>query len=107
MRVSTPGFDGSEPAEKTRVFLQYDPARSYDLAEVARQVKLYEIGDQLQALPQPKGNKGGNTAPEPMKPEDEQKLKALEQQLVQMFRNYKPGLTTYGNNTFMKVWIAQ
>ena len=26
-----------------------------------------------------------------MKPEDEQKLQALEQQLVQMFRNYKPG----------------
>ena len=22
-------------------------------------------------------------------------------------RNYKPGLTTYDNNTFMKVWIAQ
>jgi hypothetical protein len=21
-------------------------------------------------------------------------------------RNYKPGLTTYDNNTFMKVWIA-
>ena len=26
-----------------------------------------------------------------MKPEDEQKLHAIEQQLVQMFRNYKPG----------------
>jgi ABC-type transport system substrate-binding protein len=22
-------------------------------------------------------------------------------------RNYKPGLTTYDNNTFMKVWLAQ
>ena len=25
----------------------------------------------------------------------------------QKLRNYKPGLTTYDNNTFMKVWIAQ
>src|SRR6185312_1002860 len=64
-----------QPAEKTRVFLQYDPARGYDLAEVGRQVKLYEIGDQLSAL----------------KPEDEQKRRAIEQQLVQMFKNYKPG----------------
>ena len=37
-----------QPAEKTRVFLQYDPARGYDLAEVGRQVRLYEISDQLQ-----------------------------------------------------------
>jgi len=22
-------------------------------------------------------------------------------------QNYKPGLTTYDNNTFMKVWISQ
>jgi hypothetical protein len=22
-------------------------------------------------------------------------------------KNYKPGLTTYDNNTFMKVWISQ
>ena len=36
-----------QPAEKTRVFLQYDPARGYDLAEVGRQVRLYEIADQL------------------------------------------------------------
>src|SRR5439155_13853991 len=40
-----------QPAEKTRVFLQYDPARGYDLAEVARQVRLYEISDQSSALP--------------------------------------------------------
>ena len=40
-----------QPAEKTRVFLQYDPARGYDLAEVGRQVRLYEISDQLSALP--------------------------------------------------------
>ncbi len=38
-----------QPAEKTRVFLQYDPARGYDLAEVGRQVRLYEIADQLSA----------------------------------------------------------
>jgi hypothetical protein len=62
-----------QPAEKTRVFLQYDPARGYDLAEVGRQVRLYEIADQLAASP------------------DAQKLQALQQQLTQMYRNYKPG----------------
>jgi hypothetical protein len=40
-------------AEKTRVFLQYDPARSYDLAENLRHAKLREIGDQLEALLKP------------------------------------------------------
>jgi cytochrome c551/c552 len=77
-----------QPAGKTRVFLQYDPARGYDLAEVSRQVRLYEISDQLSAIlpawPGRDGIKG-------VKPEDEPKLRALEQQLVQMFRNYKPG----------------
>ena len=93
-----------QPAEKSRVFLQYDAARGYDLAEVGRQVRLYEIGEQLSALPLGGGGRrggaaaanpaGGRGAPAPapaMKPEDEQKLRALEQQLVQMFRNYKPG----------------
>jgi hypothetical protein len=79
-----------EAAEKTRVFLQYDPARQYDLAEVGRNVRLYEIADQLQTLLPPPGR--GNTGPKvEMKPEDTAKLKAIEQQLVQMFRNYKPG----------------
>jgi mono/diheme cytochrome c family protein len=73
-------------AEKTRVFLQYDPARQYDLAEVGRNVRLYEIADQLTAL-LPKGP----AKPADMKPEDAAKLKTIEQQLVQMFRNYKPG----------------
>ncbi len=41
------------PAEKTRVFLQYDPARGYDLAEVMRHAKLREIGDQLEGLLKP------------------------------------------------------
>ena len=85
-----------QPAEKTRVFLQYDPARGYDLQENGRQVRLYEISDQLQALlvsPQkPGAPAAGPTAPPPpLKPEDEQKLRALEKQLTQMFRNYKPG----------------
>jgi hypothetical protein len=70
------------PAEKTRVFLQYDPARGYDLQDNSRQVRLYEIADQLQAVLGPKGER---------KPENEKKIDALEQQLVQMFRNYKPG----------------
>ena len=109
-----------QPAEKTRVFLQYDPARGYDLAEVARQVRLYEISDQLAAiLPAGPGRRGAGAAAagtdvkavttevalDPavpvaaqagagrggglrVKPEDEPKLQALEQQLVQMFRNY-------------------
>ena len=86
-----------QPAEKTRVFLQYDPARGYDLAEVGRQVRLYEISDQLTALLGPVGQRRpaeGEAAPPPkplMKPEDEKKVRDLEQQLVQMFRNYKPG----------------
>ena len=46
-----------QPAEKTRVFLQYDPARGYDLAENNRQVRLYEISDQLQALLPPGGGR--------------------------------------------------
>jgi hypothetical protein len=41
------------PAEKTRIFLQYDPARGYDLAENIRHAKLREIGDQLEAILKP------------------------------------------------------
>jgi len=81
-----------QPAEKTRVFLQYDPARGYDLAEVGRQVRLYEIGEQLSALPLGGKERSGDGAPAAaMKPEDEQTLRGIERQLVQMFRNYKPG----------------
>ena len=92
-----------QPAEKTRVFLQYDPARGYDLAEVGRQVRLYEISDQLKTLlPAGGGRRGGGAAAAPdaaggrgapaaLKPEDQQKLQAIQQQLVQMFRNYAPG----------------
>ncbi len=97
-----------QAAEKTRVFLQYDPARGYDLAEIGRNVKLYEISDQLAALlPTGGGRRGGaaaaaatttTTAASEAKPaepemtsENEAKLKAIQQQLVQMFRNYKPG----------------
>src|SRR5262249_61543152 len=39
-----------QPAEKTRGFLQYDPARSFDLQENARTARLWEIADQFQAL---------------------------------------------------------
>lgn len=41
------------PAEKSRVFLQYDPARGYDLAENMRHAKLREMGDQLEAILRP------------------------------------------------------
>ena len=41
------------PAEKTRVFLQYDPARGYDLAENLRHAKLREMGDQLESILRP------------------------------------------------------
>ena len=76
------------PAEKTRVFLQYDPARGYDLAEVSRNVRLYEIGDQLTALLGP----GGKDQPKKeLTAEEQKKLEAIQQQLVQMFRTYKPG----------------
>jgi hypothetical protein len=87
-------------AEKTRVFLQYDPARGYDLQENARTARLWEIADQFQALGAGGGGRRGAgaaadaTPPAPAKPrspEDEQKLKALEQQVVQMFRNIRPG----------------
>jgi mono/diheme cytochrome c family protein len=83
-------------AEKTRIFLQYDPARGYDLAENGRAARLWEIADQFQALGG--GRRGPSTengAPAPAtparSPEDEQKLRALEQQVVQMFRNIRPG----------------
>jgi hypothetical protein len=87
-----------QPAEKTRVFLHYDQARGYDLAEVGRNVRLWEISEQLQALPQ-RGGRGGAgggggaapAEPPPPKPEDEQKLRSLEQQLAQMFRAFRPG----------------
>ena len=101
-----------QAAEKTRVLLQYDPAKGYDLAEIGRNVKLYEISDQLAALlPTGGGRRGGAAAaaaaatdaaattaasdtkpaePE-VNPEKEAKLKAIQQQLVQMFRGYKPG----------------
>ncbi len=86
-----------QAAEKSRVFLQYDPARGYDLAENNRQVRLYEISDQLSALLPPAVARKGGEPEAPAKPpappdlDKEKKIKALEQQLVQMFRNYKPG----------------
>jgi hypothetical protein len=92
-------------AEKTRVFLQYDPARSFDLQENSRTAQLWEIADQFQALgatggrggrgpaAQATAGTGGAPAPPPpaRSPEDEQKLKALEQRVVNMFRNIRPG----------------
>jgi mono/diheme cytochrome c family protein len=87
-------------AEKTRVFLQYDAARGYDLQEVGRAARLWEIADQFQALGVGGGGRRGPAAageaaapapPPPRSPEDEQKLKALEQQVLQMFRNIRPG----------------
>jgi mono/diheme cytochrome c family protein len=80
-------------AEKTRVFLQYDPARGYDLAENSRTARLWEIADQFQALGGGgRGGSGGLATPAPARsPEDEKKLRALEQQVVQMFRNIRPG----------------
>ena len=86
-------------AEKTRVFLQYDPARGFDLAENGRTARLWEIADQFQALGaggRGGGGGGGGAAgvatPAPARsPEDEKKLRALEQQVVQMFRNIRPG----------------
>jgi len=124
-----------QPAEKTRVFLQYDPARGYDLAEVSRQVRLYEIADQLTAIlpqgrggaapaaaattdaaaktdtavpaPAPAGGRGGGLR---VRPEDEPKLQALEQQLVQMFRTYQPGpfspgIHDVGRETPTRAWL--
>jgi len=91
-------------AEKTRVFLQYDPARGYDLQENGRTARLWEIADQFQALGASGGggrrgggaaaagaDPGGRGAPPPRSPEDEQKLRALEQQVLGMFRNIRPG----------------
>jgi len=50
-------------AEKTRVALQYDPSKQYDLAEVGRQVRLFEIAEQLQALGGGgRGGRGGGAA---------------------------------------------
>jgi len=48
-------------AEKTRVFLQYDPARGYDLQENSRTARLWEIADQFQALGAG-GGRGGRGA---------------------------------------------
>ncbi|MCU1325039.1 MAG: hypothetical protein JWN34_409, partial [Bryobacterales bacterium] len=120
-----------QPAEKTRIFLQYDPSRGYDLAEVGRQTRLYEIADQLTAIfpPPPAATDDkaaaakatATTAAAPasgrggagrlsVKPEDEPKLKALEEQLVQMFRNYKPGpfspgIHDVGRETPTRSWL--
>ncbi|HUS06032.1 MAG TPA: PSD1 and planctomycete cytochrome C domain-containing protein [Bryobacteraceae bacterium] len=38
------------PAIKTRVFLDYNPARNYDLGENSRQVKLRQIGDEIERV---------------------------------------------------------
>jgi hypothetical protein len=38
------------PTVKTRVFLDYNPARQYDLAENSRQVRLRQIGDELERI---------------------------------------------------------
>ncbi len=36
--------------EKTQVFLQYDPSRSYNLAAVSRHARLREVSDQIDAI---------------------------------------------------------
>jgi hypothetical protein len=41
------------PYQKSRVFLHYNNARGYDLSEVNRQFKLYDIGNELAALKKP------------------------------------------------------
>lgn len=41
------------PFQKSRVFLHYNNARGYDLSEVNRQFKLYDIGSELAALKKP------------------------------------------------------
>ncbi len=41
------------PYQKTRVFLHYNNARGYDLSEVNRQFKLYDIGAELMRLKAP------------------------------------------------------
>jgi hypothetical protein len=38
------------PAVKTRVFLDYNPARQYDLAENSRQIRLRQIGDEIERI---------------------------------------------------------
>jgi hypothetical protein len=41
------------PFQKSRVFLHYNNARSYDLSEVTRQFKLYDVGAELAKLKKP------------------------------------------------------
>ena len=38
------------PAVKTRVFLDYNPARNYDLSENSRQIKLRQIGEEIERI---------------------------------------------------------
>ncbi len=42
-----------EPAVKTRVFLEYNEARGYDLAENRREIKLRQIGEELSRIQAP------------------------------------------------------
>ena len=83
------------PMEKSRVFLHYDMARGYDLAEVLRQAKLREYGDQLESLYAPYKEKVKNSSDEKLRaamtPEDLDKLHQIEVALVKMYTGFKAG----------------
>jgi hypothetical protein len=57
------------PFQKTRVFLHYDQARSYDLGENNRTFRLYEIGAQLSTLLDPHRNRLRDAALAKLAPE--------------------------------------
>jgi hypothetical protein len=95
-----------QPAEKSRVFLQYDAARGLRSrgsraqgkdctrsANSCRRCHSAEVAGAVAARPaaNPAGGRGAPASAPAMKPRGtEQKLRALEQQLVQMFRTISP-----------------
>ncbi len=96
------------PAVKTRVFLHYNDARSFDIGENVRTFKLRDIGEQLGELMGParekavqkKKSKSGPAQTTEiteddiravMGKEDALRLRELEHRLVNMFSGYRPG----------------
>jgi len=90
-----------QPAVSDKVFLDYNPARNYDIAENNRTFKLWQIGEEIAAINRkyqpPLDPKDPNSKPRKqseidamMSQADRERLEAISKRLLQTFSNYAP-----------------